>query len=42
MLDDGGEQGSLLLVNGLRAKTSDLGKSPKVIQVLFRGDVIER
>ena len=29
-------------INGLRAKTSDIGKTPKVIQVLFRGDVIER
>ncbi len=41
MLDIGGKQGSLVLKWAKSAKKSDPGETPKVIQVLFRGDVIE-
>jgi hypothetical protein len=41
MLDIGGERGSLVLQWAESAKKSDPGKTPKVIQVIFRGDVIE-
>jgi hypothetical protein len=41
MLDIGGERGSRACERAESAKKSDPGKALKVVQVLFRGDVIQ-